>query len=126
MAFFKALGYTPPSRRVLSSTLLDESYQSVKEDVQKVFRASPQLGIVADESTNITGDRIENVSVMCKGTSYHWANTYCADRDAESETAVESIQSRSQMETWAKYRRSRQTHAQPSKRFGGFFTIYQS
>ena len=83
--------FTPPSRRVLSSTLLDESFKSVREDVQQVFRSSPQLGIVADESTNITGDRIENVSVMCEGTSYHWANTYCADRDADAETAVESI-----------------------------------
>lgn len=45
------------SRKALSSTLLDESYRSVN---QQVFRASPQLSIVADESTNITGDRIEN------------------------------------------------------------------
>jgi hypothetical protein len=71
MEFFKVLGYTPPTRKTLSSTLLDECYQKVKEDVQAVFRASQQLGIVADESNNIMSDRIENVSVMCKGTSYH-------------------------------------------------------
>lgn len=72
-AFFKHFGYTPLAYTTLANSLLDTIYEEVKEDVMTMFWAAPYLGIVVDELENILGDRIENISVMCKKSSYFWS-----------------------------------------------------
>lgn len=90
-AFFGKLGYKPPERHTLADSLLKRCHSKVKAEVEQVLKASPYLGLVADESSNIAGDRIENVSVICKGTAYHWASTNLEDRDATADSAVKSL-----------------------------------
>jgi hypothetical protein len=46
---------------------------------------------VADESSNITGDRIRNISVIYKGTSYFWSNTDLEAKDTNANTTVAHI-----------------------------------
>ena len=90
-AFFKALGYTPPVRQTLASTVLDRYYDKVKDEVIRVLNSSSTLGLVVDESSNISGNRIENVSVICKGTAYHWRSSNIEDRDATADATIELI-----------------------------------
>lgn len=90
-AFFAKLGYTPPSERRLRIALLDDCYTDMKNEVAKVFQASRHLGIVADESTNITNHRIQNVSVMCNQTSYHWSSENLEDEEATADASVATI-----------------------------------
>jgi hypothetical protein len=70
LEFFQVLSYIPPQRKQLASLLLDEVYKEVKERVEDTWKGASQLRIVADESSNITSDRIRNISVIHKGTSY--------------------------------------------------------
>jgi hypothetical protein len=69
--FFKALNYKPPDRKLLSTTLLDACYKWIKTRVQDVIKGCQYIGLIADGSTNITKERVENMSVMCNGTSYY-------------------------------------------------------
>ena len=86
--FFKALGYTPPNRHTLSSTILDRCYDSTKTQVTDIINTSSNIGIVSDESTNISGTRIENISVVMKGISYFWSNESLEDKNATAEATV--------------------------------------
>ena len=63
----------------------------MKERVEDTWKGASQLGIVADESSNITGDRIGNISVIHKGTSYFWSNTDFEAEDADADTTVAHI-----------------------------------
>jgi hypothetical protein len=79
VAFFKRLGYTPPSRQTLSDThqkdtLLDKAYSRTKASVQSHLDAAPYIGIVCDESNNVTKERIENTSVVVNGTAFYWSS----------------------------------------------------
>jgi hypothetical protein len=40
---------------------------------------------------DILGNRIENISIIAKGTLYHWKSTNLEDNDATADNAVESI-----------------------------------
>lgn len=93
MQFFQALSYVPPQRKQLATSLLDEVQNEVKERVEDTWKGASQLGIVADESSNIIGDRIGNISVMHKGTSYFWNNTDLEAEDADADTTVAHIKS---------------------------------
>jgi hypothetical protein len=42
-AFFKALGYTPPNHKTISTTLLDSVHAKVKAKVDLVMAQSPEL-----------------------------------------------------------------------------------
>lgn len=93
LEFFQVLLYILPQRKQLASPLLDEVYKEVKERVEDTWKGASQLGIVADESSNITGDRIGNISVIHKGTSYFWSNTDLEAEDANADTIVAHIKS---------------------------------
>jgi hypothetical protein len=87
-AFFTAVGFKIPNRHTIANTILDQCYTKVKDDVLDVFDSSPFLSMVSDESANIKGHRIENVSVICKGTSYNWSNESLEDKTASAENTV--------------------------------------
>jgi len=93
-AFFAKLGYTPPGDYRLRIALLDDCYTDMKNEVAKVFQASRHLGIVADESTDITNHRIQNVSVMCNQTSYHWSSENLEDEEATADASVATIKAK--------------------------------
>src|ERR1700722_3760008 len=74
--FFKQnFGYTLPSRFKISRPLLDECYDSTKQDVSQELSSSSSLSLVIDESTNISKNRIINTSVVLPSSkSFYWSN----------------------------------------------------
>jgi hypothetical protein len=55
-AFFKALGYAPPNRDIIATTLLDSIYAIVEAEVKLVRKQSSKLRLVANESMDILGN----------------------------------------------------------------------
>ena len=65
--FLGTFGYTPPTRHKLAGELLDKTYLKVKEMVTTMvekWRAKGGIGLITDESTNVTKDRIHNICVV--------------------------------------------------------------
>ena len=60
---FNALdpSYTPPSARLLGGRLLEEMYNTKKEEVCQRISAARYLNFTTDESESIRGDRIANL-----------------------------------------------------------------
>jgi hypothetical protein len=70
--FFRELGYTPPTRQALADTLLDSVYKETKAKVEEVAKDT-ELGLVTDESTDVSLNRLANYSfVLLDGTSFYW------------------------------------------------------
>lgn len=59
--------------------------------MRNIFDSAAYLGLVADESTNITGERINSISVIYKNTLYNWSTESLGDKNATAEQAVEDI-----------------------------------
>jgi hypothetical protein len=59
--------YTLPSQSTISRPLLDLSYETIKNQLVLLLSASPSFGLVIDESTNISLNRIINQ----RGPKYH-------------------------------------------------------
>jgi hypothetical protein len=89
--FFNSLGCYPPKGTQLLTTLLDDVYIEVKKEVTANFASCEYLGIVADESSNVAGTRIENISVICDQTSYHWKSESIGDQDSTADEVLKSI-----------------------------------
>jgi hypothetical protein len=87
-AFFTVVGFKIPDRHTIADMILDQYYTKVKDDILNVFDSFLFLSMVSDESTNIKGHRIENVSVICKGISYNWSNESLEDKSALAENTV--------------------------------------
>jgi hypothetical protein len=69
-------GYTPPHSRTISETLLPKVYDFAKAELKAELSASPFLGLIMDESTNINQNRIINTSVVTSsGDTFYWKNT---------------------------------------------------
>lgn len=62
--FFAEFDYKPPSAKKISTTLLDEAYTKIEAVVDLQLRASHTFNLVTDESTDISGHRIINTSVL--------------------------------------------------------------
>lgn len=90
-ALFQALEYQTPSQYRLQHELLDSCYLNMKEEVVTIFNASPYLGLITDESTNINNERIENMSVSCKGTTYHWRSVSLGEKSANADATVNAV-----------------------------------
>lgn len=71
--------YTPPSRDQLSGALLDEAYNTVFTEVNKVLQRQQQLHIIMDEGDDISGNRIINMCILTSYGAFH----YCT-RDSGS------------------------------------------
>jgi len=70
--FFKLLGYKTPSRERLATDLLDWIYKNVKTAVWAVADSYKMIQIVSDGSSNVSKNRIENISFLANGVSYYW------------------------------------------------------
>jgi hypothetical protein len=70
MSFLRIYTFKQPKPDTLAGPLLQACYNKVKVPVQAIFDASKHLGLLIDESNDITGTRVENISVMADGTSF--------------------------------------------------------
>ena len=81
--------YIPPSRKTISGSLLDSAYAFTKTQVEAVIVALPNINIVTDESSNIAGSRICNISVHSPSGSLHYISE---DIKAKQMTAAVAAQ----------------------------------
>jgi len=81
--------YKPPSSFLLRTTLLDETYLLVKEDVEKVIQSSYYLNIITDESENVSKDRIINISINTDRGTFH----YCSENAGSMAFTAENLAS---------------------------------
>jgi len=75
-AMLKALwqlnaAYTPPTRRAIGGTLLDNSYTSLKSKVDLHLNSLTKLNIITNESSNINKAHIANISVHTENGTFH-------------------------------------------------------
>jgi hypothetical protein len=72
-ALFKRIApaFTIPSPRQLSGPLLDEVYESTKAAVYEKLASAKDFNIITDETSDISYNRILNLSVMANGNSFH-------------------------------------------------------
>ena len=55
--------YKPPNRQAIAQRLLDNAYEETKNSTNNLILSLPSLNIVSDESNNINGARIANISI---------------------------------------------------------------
>jgi hypothetical protein len=74
--FLKLLNpaYKIPDRRRFAGALLDEAYTRVKAQVTCHFQQATHLNIIMDESSNITMERIANISVHTSNGAFYYAS----------------------------------------------------
>jgi hypothetical protein len=87
--FLKSLNpaYKVPDRRRFAGALLDEAYTQVKAKVSRHFQQATHLNIIIDESSNITMERIANISVhTSNGAFYHASDNIHANRSTAQMT----------------------------------------
>ena len=82
-------GYKPPTVCTLQTTLLDEAYEDVKSEVNKILDATYYLNIITDKSTNINKERIINLSInTAHGTFYFVSQEVGAESMNAANTAA--------------------------------------
>jgi len=64
--------FKPPSRKMISTHLLDKVFSIVKVRTDDAISAMPNVNVSTDESSNIRGARICNISVHSESGSYHY------------------------------------------------------
>jgi Protein of unknown function (DUF 659) len=70
--FFKELGYKPPTASALARPLLDQVHTKVKAQVDTIRKGSA-LGLVMDESIDISLNRLVNYLFLTPdGSSFYW------------------------------------------------------
>jgi hypothetical protein len=85
---FNALdpSYTPPSARLLGGRLLEEMYNTKKEEVCQRISAARYLNFTTDESESIRGDRIANLSLnLVQGGTFHLSSLNTGSKTHTSE-----------------------------------------
>jgi len=79
--FFKELSYVTPNRHALSGPLLESVYNDTKADVEEIAK-DQELGLVTDESTDVSLNRLANYSFLTlDGSSFYWKT-----KDSKEET----------------------------------------
>lgn len=91
--FLKKLhpAYKPPSRQQIAGKLLDECYQKVKSIVdEKILSKGGRYSIntITDESTNITGARISNISLHTDIGQLHWRSEDIGAKQMNADNVV--------------------------------------
>src|SRR5579859_7064256 len=64
--------YKPPTRKTISSPLLNSVYTMNKDRTDAMIAVMDLLNIITDESSNIRGSRIWNISVHSPSGSLHY------------------------------------------------------
>ncbi len=89
--FFKKLDYTPPNRKRLAGHLLTDCYTKIKQQVEAIADAVSHIQIVSDGSSNITKERVENISFLVGGISYYWKSTAIGAVQAGADWTVKNV-----------------------------------
>jgi hypothetical protein len=75
-AFFQQLrpAWHPPSQEMLSESLLEDVYEDTKKEVDSYLNTQGYLNCCFDESTNIKGDRVMNLSLSTEKGAFFDSN----------------------------------------------------
>jgi hypothetical protein len=70
--FFVEFGYKPPIYHTLVGPLLNHVYTKIKDEVEEVAEGG-SLGLVIDESTDVSLNRLANYSFLTLDrSSFYW------------------------------------------------------
>jgi hypothetical protein len=83
--------YQPPHRTRLLTTLLDNSYGSVKEEVERYLEKQDNLYISFDESTDVANNRIINISITIERGAFYYKNINLGSIAVTAEFCTEKI-----------------------------------
>lgn len=64
--------FKPPSRQYITGHLLNLTYASLKEKVDKIIVEMPFVNVITDGSTNINNTRISNISIHSRTGSFYY------------------------------------------------------
>jgi hypothetical protein len=100
-AFFRRLrpAYKPPCRKRLSTTLLDESYRSVKAEVEEYLDKQDNLCLSFDESNDVANNRIMNISVTTERGAFYYENIDLSAASVTAEFCAEKIEQETRLIT---------------------------
>lgn len=91
--------YKPPTRKTISNTLLTNVYDGIKVDVSTILQDLQHINIVTDESTNVNGSRILNLSINTPRGSFHWISEDIGSRQFSATEIVTWLKSQLQILT---------------------------
>jgi hypothetical protein len=84
--------YQLPHRTRLSTTLLDNSYRSVKEEVEEYLEKQDNLCISFDESNDVANNRIMNISIITERGVFYHKNMDLSSASVTAEFCAEKIE----------------------------------
>ena len=82
-----SIRYQPPGREALATTLLTEHFLSTKKEVEAILRLQDYLNIVFDASEDISGNRVQNISIVTPEGAFYYA-TDCSGSVRENAVSV--------------------------------------
>jgi hypothetical protein len=91
--------YKPPPRSRLSCALLEDSYRSVKEEVEKYLDKQDNLCISFDESNDVASNRIMNISITTERGAFYHKNIDLGANKVSAEFCAERIEQEAQLIT---------------------------
>ena len=100
-SFFHRLrpAYNLPSRTRVSTTLLDDSYQAVKQEVEEYIDKQDNLCLSFDESNDVANNRIMNISVTTERGAFFVENIDLGAATVTAEYCTQLIEQRAQVIT---------------------------
>jgi Protein of unknown function (DUF 659) len=91
--------YQLPHRTRLSTTLLDNSYRSVKEEVEEYLEKQDNLCISFDESNDVANNRIMNISITTERGAFYHENIDLGAQAVTAEFCAEKIEQQARLIT---------------------------
>lgn len=82
-----SIRYQPPGREALATTLLTEHFLSTKQEVEAILQLQDYLNIVFDASEDISGNRVQNISIVTPQGAFYYA-TDCSGSVRENAASV--------------------------------------
>src|SRR5437588_8676513 len=67
-----SIRYQPPGREALATTLLTEHFLSTKQEVEAILQLQDYLNIVFDASEDISGNRVQNISIVTPQGAFYY------------------------------------------------------
>jgi len=85
--FIKSLksDYNPPSRSTISISILPQCYSIVEREVAAELKKLQYFNLCVDETTNIRGQRILNLSISTPSCSYYITSEDMADQNLNAQ-----------------------------------------
>jgi hypothetical protein len=84
--------YNPPCRTRLSTTLLEDSYQHIKAEVEEYLEKQDNLCISFDESNDVANNRIINISITTERGAFYYENINLGTTSVTAEFYTEKIE----------------------------------